>query len=626
MSIQDSASNALLVPDAVGQMIGWQEPPAEQEVLHLDMYNFLINPIRQADATTGPKGGNLFVKRYLSGPQVVWDQLQRTIFATRDIWDVTRIEDRLLKYLKNIVGWTDEPYLKAITDRLTDTQLRKLIATAVPLWKSRGREEAYEQILSVVTDARMRVWNWFDLRWILDETILGEDHQGRDPWLLPSAAEHESDVRIVDDGNEDRALLLAMLALFRPGGERLNVYWISFLDRFLTNGDNTQWSSDTTDPLEVEDRILSLSDDTIEETAEVSVDGSSEWANLIAYWRLRGTGTRWGGTFYRTDEDNHYSLDLLHNPSEEGILWSPDMETLLDSISGITGTADGTTHDPAYNARSFNGATDRLDWANITDLCSSPLPFTFTCWLLPDTVAAGLPNIFTMHTTAPLQASIFRRTAAALQFSHGYSVTGLLHQSAAGVLTAGVYQHVGVTYTGSELAADALLYHSGTEVASYVTTTNPVGTPRAGNGAWSLGGRVEADGNNINGDIRLPKVWNRVLTPEEMLQEALGSWGQLIRLLAKKGGVETVLASAPVVLAPSVYNGLRVHVQEVPTGTQIRAYLDGDEMINFTDTSSPLTAGTIGIRHAERATVDLSEAEVFQLPLEHDIIDINEHL
>lgn len=417
MPIQDSANNDLAGP-VIGQMLGFTEPEETTKLLPLNMYNFLINPIRQADAATGQKGGNLFVKRFLQGGQAVWEQQQALMFRTLDIWDVTRCPDSLLKYLKNIVGWTDELAYKTITDQLTTAELRKLIANAAALWKLRGKEESYESFVTIFFDTRMRVVNWFDLRWIMDETIFGEEHQGRDPWLLSTVEESQSDIRIVDDGTLNRPLIVDMLALFRPGGERLNVYWVDFMDQFLTDNDTAQWES-ASDPFIVEDRLLQLVDDTQPERAHVIVDGAGLWTNYVASWRLRGSGEGYGATFLLTDNDNTYALEFFN-----------DAGTLV---------------------------------------------------------------------------------------------------------------------------------------------------------------------------LRLQKV--------------------LV-------GVETELArydGAP--FYDDVFYGLRVHVLDDNVGnTTIRCYWEGEEVITFVDSASPFNVGRIGVRHLDNSTLDLSEVELYQLPLDTDFIDINDHL
>lgn len=412
MPITDIAGNSL-APGSTGQMLGYVEPPEGSEVLSLQIYDFLIRPIREADVIDG----GLFVQRFLAGPQEVWRRIQESIFRVKDLWDINRIEDRFLPYLKNIVGWTPE-LESPITNRLDSVTLRRLIALSAQLWKLRGTEDAYLALLAIVTTERTRIWNWFDQRWILDETAIGQDHQGRDIFMLASPGvgfdEYHSNLRIVDpDGDTlDRALVRNLVRLFRPSGERVTINYIDFLDQFLVDGDNTQWSSPTTDPILVNDRALRLSNDLITETAIATVEYASDWQNYVAYWRIQGSGenTWFGVLFYWTDEDNWYSFEL----------------------------------------------------------------------------------------------------------------------------------------------------------------------------SWPLG----------------------------------------LRLRACKAGVTTTLASLVWVVGAFHY-GVRIHVQEVLLGTQIRVYLDSEEIITYLDAAAPLTQGTIGVTHTSNSTLILSDCELFQLPAESDFIDIN---
>lgn len=199
-----------------------------------------------------------------------------------------------------------------------------------------------------------------------------------------------------------------------------------------------------------------------------------------------------------------------------GLVWAPDLASLDDMVSGSRGSADGSTYNVSQNTRSFNGTTDRLDWPNVLDFGTTPVPSSAAMWVYPTSVGAGLFHFFTIASTAPAQSVIFRRSADAIEFSHAYSVTGLRHVSGA-VLTVNTWAHVGYSYDGSGTAAGALLYINGAEVGSYATTTDPSGTPRAADGLWSLAGRVEADTNNFAGRIGriAPMVWNRVLLAAE---------------------------------------------------------------------------------------------------------------
>lgn len=310
MAIQDLAGNALPV-GTTGQMLGFAESLAPPEVLPQRMYQFLLEPIRIEDAK---QEGTLFLKRFLQGPQDVWADTQARIFGLKNLWNLTKIEDRLLVFLKNIVGWTKE--LDVITEELEPALLRKLIGASIPLWRKRGTEDTILSIMSLVTGTRARMWNWFDYRWITDETGIGEEHEGRDPWIidLPSdgTSEHEMTLRIVDDGNLNRDLVENLLKrLMRPVGERIEVAYITFLDLFQLNGDDLQWGAlnGAGGPPTVEGGTAILPG-ALDETFVV-VDGSLLWSNYVVYWRVRTTAVgsdQFHLIWYATDDDNDYRV------------------------------------------------------------------------------------------------------------------------------------------------------------------------------------------------------------------------------------------------------------------------------------------------------------------------------
>ncbi len=313
MAIQDLAGNALAAATP-GQMLGYTEVSAE-EILTLDIYRFLIKPIRDQDLLYG----DLFVQRLLGGSQSVWETIQSKIFALKDLWSITKCPDAFLTYLKHIVGWTNEAELKRITDALDYDSLRRLIAASVPFWKTRGPEDTIIDLLQLVTGERVRIWNWFDFRWVLDETELGEDHQGRDPWIisLPPVedAEHRFNVRITDSGDLDRELVINLVKLCRPLGERIEVSFIDFLDRFLVVNEWGQWRLELGTAITVAGGTMALNDTTLLELALIDGDTAAAWANYVAYARIRGgdattTGRSIGLVFYADGLTNCYSVVL----------------------------------------------------------------------------------------------------------------------------------------------------------------------------------------------------------------------------------------------------------------------------------------------------------------------------
>jgi phage tail-like protein len=292
--IQDLANNRFLT--ASSPMIGFIPPSGKTaRELSLRIYKFLIEGIREEDQTHGAR----FVERFLEGPQEVWNGIDASIRSLPDMWSVTRCVDRLLPYLKWIVGWTSE--LDYITDDLDAATLRRLIATSVPFWKIRGAEEGLAEILRLTTAARVRIWTWFDLRYISDETALGEENQGYDPWMIdlpgPSGyEEHQMNVRIVDDGTLNRRLVRNLVKLTRPAGERITISYIGFLDLFDTDDDTAQWSNVTAPvPLPVTSPTVANGVMTIAgydgsgyRYVRANPSGALNWQNYVVSARMRG--------------------------------------------------------------------------------------------------------------------------------------------------------------------------------------------------------------------------------------------------------------------------------------------------------------------------------------------------
>ncbi len=308
--IVDLAFNPL-APSTLAQMLGFAEPPTPEEVLAQRIYLFLIETIRIEDA----QNGDLFLKRFLEGPQRVWEINQSKIFAIKDLWSVTDVPDEFLQFMKNIVGWTKN--LQNITDALDKDTLRRLIGSSVALWKVRGTEDAMVSILTLVTGARIRSWNWFEFRWISDETGFGHESDGFDPHNISIDNDREINIRIMDDGSINRALVFNLINLFRPTGERVEITYLKLLDLFNVNGDDTQWSASGhtsgqtgTDVLVVANGTGLMDDDTeLEEMFAIAL-GTTGLTQYMFSARIRGEVPH-GLIFHRQDNENWYSFQMV---------------------------------------------------------------------------------------------------------------------------------------------------------------------------------------------------------------------------------------------------------------------------------------------------------------------------
>ncbi len=310
MPITDLALNPLAIGSTV-QFLGYVEPEGD-DVLTQRIYLFLIKPLRDADQTEGA----LFLKRYCDGPQEIWNTIHEKILSLGNLWSVTEIPDEFLPFLKNIVGWT--PDLDSITQNLSPLSLRRLISASVPLWKKRGPEDAMKDALTLITGSRLRIWNWFHRRMILDEMHVGEQYQGYDPWLLSLPGYSDVDeyrivIRIMDDGGIDRDLVQDVVKLMRPSGERVEIYFMLLIDTFEVDGDSSQWEYIGAVQVAVSGGLAQLSD-AAAETLVCGVSGATDWSEYMVWTRMRATytspGDESGMLVYWTDSDNYYRVGI----------------------------------------------------------------------------------------------------------------------------------------------------------------------------------------------------------------------------------------------------------------------------------------------------------------------------
>jgi len=160
-----------------------------------DIFKFLHRPIRIIDQ----KQGNNFVERFLTGPQNIFEDIQKKIEEIKTILDPATTRADLLQFLKDQVGFTRE--LNNITQDLTENDLRKLIALAVALWKQLGTEQGYENIVRLFTGKSVRIFNFFDFRMIVGEAAFGEEQLGEDSWFIsvPGVEQQQDTVNDVID-------------------------------------------------------------------------------------------------------------------------------------------------------------------------------------------------------------------------------------------------------------------------------------------------------------------------------------------------------------------------------------------------------------------------------------------
>jgi phage tail-like protein len=174
-----------------------------------DMYRFIHKPIRVIDQQEGDQ----FVERFLTGPQIIFEDTQEKIKEILTLNDPSKIRADLLQYLKDHVGFTSE--LNNITNGLSENELRRLITLAVPLWKQKGTDPGYKNIVRLFTGKSSRIFNWFDFRLIVGEKAVGEEQLGEDSWFIS---------KVGVEGSEDTVNNVKLLLTFEGNVKDRSLY------------------------------------------------------------------------------------------------------------------------------------------------------------------------------------------------------------------------------------------------------------------------------------------------------------------------------------------------------------------------------------------------------------------
>lgn len=122
---------------------------------------------------------------------------------------------------------------------------------------------------------------------------------------MKSGGEYEYQIRIVDDGTLDRELVRRLARLTRPCNERVEVFYLGFLDRFTTDLDESQWTEEAGD-VTVDGGMMTLPSGT-DTSVYVSVTDAEVWDQYVASWRVKGTD-EFELLFYRSTEDDQYFI------------------------------------------------------------------------------------------------------------------------------------------------------------------------------------------------------------------------------------------------------------------------------------------------------------------------------
>ena len=296
------------MPDRIPSDKNPFNPP--QEILDRDLlYRAIISSIRDADQ----KDGRQFLQRYLQRPEEWRKIILQKVAAIWDVWDPVTCPSDLLIYLKDIVGWDSQ--FDYLTQDLSESDLRKLIALGVPFWQERFSEIGIRNAIRLMTGRWISIANWFDWRAIVGETLLTEDQIGYDFWvvggLITRFDEYYSQIRVMDDGTLDRQLILDMVGIERASSERIEIGVVDFLDHF--EGVRDKWITDAGTPAEItEDLEFEIPDGTVEEPV---INNSATLVDYVSIQKFKlSTSANYFSYFYSDlSGQNYYFVKVYKN-------------------------------------------------------------------------------------------------------------------------------------------------------------------------------------------------------------------------------------------------------------------------------------------------------------------------
>ena len=178
-------------------------------------------------------------------------------------------------------------------------------------------------------------------------------------------------------------------------------------------------------------------------------------------------------------------------------------------------------HGPGVGSRSFNGTTDRIDWASIFTPATTN-PMSMACWAYLSRINTYQILINVGSSTDSTGISLAQNGTGAvggIQFTVN-GTTALYRLSTTNVVSTGNWVHIAATWDGSNNYNNIHVYVNGIEPA-YTGGTNGV-TLNVMSGRWSVGARYADNLRNTQGDIAQAGVWDRVLSGAEITALAAG--------------------------------------------------------------------------------------------------------
>jgi hypothetical protein len=179
MTLQPVIDDFEQLTGTITTFLGFRPSASDLETFPYTIYKFLIKRIRFLDEVLGTK----LVQRFLDGPQEVWATMENRGLDLLNLFDPTEIEARFLPSLRKLVAFNDD--LLDLVNAASEDELRVIIEGAIEFWQKRAtREAGYKTAVNLVTGNRFKLRGYHDFKFILDETIIMEELENLDPFMI----------------------------------------------------------------------------------------------------------------------------------------------------------------------------------------------------------------------------------------------------------------------------------------------------------------------------------------------------------------------------------------------------------------------------------------------------------
>ena len=156
---------------------GYYAESTLEEVYSMDIYKMLVEGIRQMDEESGTG----LLEKICDAFEMAWEYyIFNPATDLTTIFEVANIDEKWLKYIKPLLGFT-----KDIPFEATSSELRTILKYAMDYWNNKPSEYGViDRSIRFLTNKNFRSGNFFDFRMSIGATILGEEIEDFDPWLI----------------------------------------------------------------------------------------------------------------------------------------------------------------------------------------------------------------------------------------------------------------------------------------------------------------------------------------------------------------------------------------------------------------------------------------------------------